>query len=867
MRRLIPTLPVHLWRCTLLAIGLACVATARWAAAADIAAQFGTGPLGGPVAGGEAAIPVHIEARVEPATAEAAATLAITARLDEGWHLYSVDQKPGGPKATKIQVSADSPQVPAGPFRPSVPPHARTVNDVPAWKGLVVEEHSGTVIWKAPLKPNPEGKSGKIKGTVSLQLCRDNACTPPETIPFTAVSGGSGDSGKGAAIDTLSPKAVGFDADSSRTGPLEAGSSAAGSTQPGSSGLAPLPPASQASASGHLKIEASFGPSRPSSAGRVWPLLLRIRPEPDWHVYAPGSTPESGVGQGKPTIVSLPESDTVRATRLTTLEATASTTGELAASAAVDGPVAVEVLLEPRAEESADRSIDLIVGYQTCSDSTCDPPGATRLTVKLPTDDDPASGRISFAAARYAEAAKAPAAIDPPAGAAGLVPTRSASISQMPPEAVAAMAPATQPSSISLPMALLMGLAGGLILNLMPCVLPVLGLKLMSFAQQSGRARQEVFETNLWYCAGLFAVFFVLATASVAANIGLGSENLAWGEQFTSTRFNVTMAAVVFAFALSFLGVWELPIPGFIGERAGHVQSKEGPMGAFLKGVLSTVLATPCSGPFLGPVFGFTLSQPTLVTYAVFGAIATGMSLPYLLVGMFPGLVKFLPKPGAWMETLKEVLGFVMLGTVVFLFTFLDHDYFVPTFALLIGIWAACWWVGRAQEASAGSAGFGRWVQAASIAAVVGSLAFAFLGPVPSILPWEPFSRARLAELRSRGATVLVDFSADWCMTCKLNLATAIETSRVKAAIESNRIVPLLADWTEESPEIKSMLETLQSRSIPVLAVFPAGPPNQPPREPIVLRDLITESQVLEAIRTAGPSRPTITDLRAAALP
>ena len=220
-----------------------------------------------------------------------------------------------------------------------------------------------------------------------------------------------------------------------------------------------------------------------------------------------------------------------------------------------------------------------------------------------------------------------------------------------------------------------------------------------------------------------------------------------------------------------------------------------------------------------------------------------------------------------WMETLKEVLGFVMLGTVVFLFTFLDHDYFVPTFALLVGIWAACWWIGRAQEALAGSAGFGRWVQGAAIAALVGSLAFAFLGPVKSILPWEPFSRARLAELRTGGATVLVDFSADWCMTCKLNLATAIETSRVKAAIDANRIVPLLADWTEESPEIKSMLETLQSRSIPVLAIFPAVKPGEPPRDPIVLRDLITESQVLDAIRQAGPSRPTAGDIRAASLP
>jgi len=397
----------------------------------------------------------------------------------------------------------------------------------------------------------------------------------------------------------------------------------------------------------------------------------------------------------------------------------------------------------------------------------------------------------------------------------------------------------------------------------MPCVLPVLGLKLMSFAQSAGRDRAEVFQTNLWYVAGLYAVFFVLATASVAANLGLGGSNLAWGEQFTSTRFNIVMCSIVFAFALSFLGVWELPIPGFIGEKAGHVQSQEGPLGSFLKGVLSTVLATPCSGPFLGPVFGFTLSQPTIVTYAVFGAIATGMALPYLLVGFFPGVAKALPRPGAWMETLKEILGFVMLGTVVFLFTFLDRDYFTATLGLLFGIWAGCWWVGKAQE-RVGAVGLSRWLAGAAVAATIGAIAMTFLGPVESIIPWEPFSRARLAELRRDGRTVLVDFSADWCRTCKLNLATAIETQKVKSKIESNRVVPLLADWTDGSIEIKQMLESLQSKSIPLLAIFPAGKPGGPLPEPIVLRDLITESQVLEALDRAGPSCCPPPEIRAA---
>jgi thiol:disulfide interchange protein len=759
--------------------------------------------------------PVRISAVVEPGADGRPAVLAVTATLEEGWHLYSLTQgkraaKPTGPKATTITVAADSPQVPAEDFVPDHAPDVRTVDDVPSWKGLTLEEHHGTVTWRAPLAANPAGKAADVRGTVSLQLCQDTACTPPETISFVATcpAAGQATGGRGEIVSHVPER-------------------------------------------GHMRIEAAFQPPLCRPAGpRTWPLVVRLIPDPDWHLYNAGSTAASRVGQGKPTIIALPSGSsgderTVRATAVVLKEATASTAPELLEAGAVEGPITFELILEPTGVEGL-QSLDAVIGFQTCTTATCDPPWATRLTAVLPSGESAAEGRITFGEARYAEAAEKPAAIEmaaaKPAGA---------SMAAMPETPVR-----TTTAPLSLPAALLAGLAGGLILNLMPCVLPVLGLKLMSFAQQSGRARQEVLQLNLWYCAGLYAVFFVLATLSVAANIGLAESNLAWGEQFTSWKFNVAMCGIVFAFALSFLGVWELPIPGFIGEKAGHVQSVEGPAGSFLKGVLSTVLATPCSGPFLGPVFGFTLTQSTSVTYAVFGAIATGMALPYLLVGVFPGLVRLLPKPGAWMGTFKEILGFVMLGTVGYLFTFLNSDFFVPTFMTLIGIWAACWWVGKAQEARGGAVGFGRWVQAATVATVIGSLAFFFLGPVKSVIEWEPFSRQRLADLRRDGATVLVDFSADWCPTCKFNLATAIETTKVKSAIEANRVVPLLADWTDGSQEIKDMLATLQSKSIPVLAVFPAPPPGGPPPAPIVLRDLITESQVLTAIKEAGPSSP-----------
>jgi thiol:disulfide interchange protein len=467
---------------------------------------------------------------------------------------------------------------------------------------------------------------------------------------------------------------------------------------------------------------------------------------------------------------------------------------------------------------------------------------------------------VEFATARYAEAAASPATIKAPA-----LPVAASGL--------AAASEAAPAASLSLPVALLYGLLGGLILNLMPCVLPVLGLKLMSFAQQSGRARQEVFAMNLWYCAGVFAVFFALATASVAANIGLAGTNLGWGQQFQFVEFRIAMIGIVFAFALSFLGVWEIPIPGFIGEQAGHVQTQEGPAGSFLKGVLGTVLATPCSGPFLGPVFGFTLTQPTAVTYAVFAAIATGMALPYILVGLFPTLVRFMPRPGAWMATFKELLGFVMLGTVAYLFYMLRQQpaWFVPTFVMLIGIWMGCWWVGRLQERQ-GAVGFDRWVQAATIAAAIGTAGFFWLGPHAGghgqLIDWQqPFSVQQLAAHRMEGATVLVDFTADWCPTCKTNLATAIETTKVAETIRKHRVVPILADFTDRSPEIDRFLASMGSRSIPFLVIFPGSEPGEPLRDPIVLRDAITESQLLAALEKAGPSCCPPPTIRAAQLP
>ena len=262
----------------------------------------------------------------------------------------------------------------------------------------------------------------------------------------------------------------------------------------------------------------------------------------------------------------------------------------------------------------------------------------------------------------------------------------------------------------------------GFLLNLMPCVLPVVGLKLLSFIQQSNDSRRRVLLLNVAYSAGLMSVMLVLATFAVFAGLG-------WGEQFSSTTFSVTLAAIVFAFGLSFLGVWEIPVPGFVGTTGGSA-SGEGYGGAFSKGVLSTLLATPCSGPFLGSALAWAVVQPAYLTYAVFAFVALGMASPYLLVGLFPRLVRFLPRPGNWMVTFKQMMGFVLLATVVYLLSFISAPSVVPTVLVLLGVGFGCWWVGRGQMLESRGRRLRAWSLAAASLVATAWLSFGWLEDV-----------------------------------------------------------------------------------------------------------------------------------------
>jgi suppressor for copper-sensitivity B len=563
----------------------------------------------------------------------------------------------------------------------------------------------------------------------------------------------------------------------------------------------------------NAKITGELGVAAAAPGDKV-PLRLTITPSDGRHAYELVSLPpdEKALGN-KPTLIAIKAPIGYKVQPVT------------AGSPAVqgdglkhyEGPVTFSSLVEvpSSAKPGETQIISGIMGFQVCSKTACDPHTAVRFDLSLPIKAASESGTVAavFETATYGEAAEeVKKNVVPPLDAKMLFTVIGAS------------------------------LLGGLILNLMPCVLPVIGLKILSFVEQAHHDRKQVLTLNLWYSAGLVLVFLALATLSVVLNKG-------WGEQFTSTWFNVALSGLVFAMALSFLGVWEIPIPGFVGSgRTGDLAQKEGAGGAFAKGILTTILATPCSGPFLGFVFGFTLNQPAYVVYTVFASIGLGMASPYLLIGVFPQLIRFLPKPGVWMETFKQAMGFVLLGTVVFLFTFIDKNYLVPTFAILMAIWVGCWWIGRVPLTAEIGKKTAGWATGILLMVVLGGGAFAALRPAEPVLPWQGFTVAAVEDAKKGGKIVMIDFTADWCLTCKTNLKLAVDTKKTLAVVNKYDVVPFLADWTKPSDEIKSTLHSLGSNSIPVLAIYPAGQPDKP----IVLRDLLTQQDVIDALEKAG---------------
>ncbi len=388
--------------------------------------------------------------------------------------------------------------------------------------------------------------------------------------------------------------------------------------------------------------------------------------------------------------------------------------------------------------------------------------------------------------------------------------------------------------------ALGLGLLGGFILNLMPCVLPVIALKIFGFIGQAGESRQRVFRVGLAFVAGIFAWFMMLAALVVGARAA--GHELAWAFQFQNPVFVFSMAILVFVFALNLLGLFEIWIPGT--GRIVSLSSKEGYGGAFLHGAFATLLATPCTGPFLGPVLPLAFTQSAGVTFAMFAAIATGMGLPYLVLTAQPAWMRFLPKPGPWMVRLKQLMGFLLLGTVVWLLGVLsslgEKSDGISAIWILLGVGTACWIFGTWI-----TPGARRFQQALALLAMAGAIGLSLFFARPrETAGWENWTPERVAMLRKEGKPIFIDFTADWCLNCKYNERFILDAEPVRAALRN--FVTLKADWTKGDPVITAELKRLGRSGVPVYAVYPEGE-----GEAEILPEILTQNIVIDALRRA----------------
>ncbi|MFV2067461.1 MAG: cytochrome c biogenesis protein CcdA, partial [Pirellulales bacterium] len=613
--------------------------------------------LGGQTA---AAPSVQVEAGFTVQADSSQGTLVVQAKIASPFHIYSITQPAGGPQKTRIELEPSAHYRQTGPFQANPPPATHIDNEV--WVGLRLEEHTGQVTWTAPMElaqgVNP--KQLTITGNVDLQACDAGSCVPLK-VPFAARLQQADQQSATEVADgakALPPQKVATESFAS-VPPSSTPSSLKTPNSPVSVGM-------YAPAGGSVTIEGYLEPATVAPNGTTR-LVITARPQAGWHIYAREDRDPKEIS--KPTLIVIDHPDGTVVYRATT-DAEVTEKDQTDLGLGIDryheGPVTWTVPIEvPADARRGEHAIAGIIGYQICTDHGCKPPTAARFRATLTVGRSGPGERkpVQLFKATYREAAllAQDLPIPPPADS---VQDNSFDLVE-------------SGENASLAWMLLQGFLGGLILNIMPCVLPVIGLKVMSFVEQSRHNRARALVLNIWYALGITSVFLLLAALAVVAG-------MTWGEHFGFDLFNITLAAIVFAMGLSLLGVWEIPIPGFVGgSRAADLSQQEGPGGAFLKGVITTVLATPCTGPLMGAALFWAVNQEPMTTFAVFGAMGVGMSTPYLIIGAFPELIRWLPKPGPWMVTFKQLMGFILLGTVIFLLTFIHPQLIVPTVTLL----------------------------------------------------------------------------------------------------------------------------------------------------------------------------------------
>ncbi len=394
---------------------------------------------------------------------------------------------------------------------------------------------------------------------------------------------------------------------------------------------------------------------------------------------------------------------------------------------------------------------------------------------------------------------------------------------------------ATAPSAVNRPTdrgglgwKLLAAFFGGLILNIMPCVLPVIALKIFGFVHQAGQEPARIFRLGLAFTAGVFAFFLLLATAVVQLKTAFN-----WGYVLQNPYSLSLIVALVFAFSLNLLGVFEIALSGGAASKLGELSQREGFGGAFVHGFFTTLLGTSCTAPFLAASLGYATTQPAPIIYLIFLAIATGMALPYFLLTARPAWLRLVPKPGLWMERVKQLMGFVMLAVAVWLFGVLALRGAAVTAGMgwfLLVVALGCWAMGAWRESALARVAF--------VALAIGGYFF-FLHPPLGAEPvstqtrqtkrigsveWQPYSDEAVAAARSAGQPVFIDFTAEWCINCQVYEQAVLATEAVGAKLAEKKVVALYADWTNTNdPVVTKALKSFGRVGVPLYVLYRPG--------------------------------------------
>ena len=785
--------------------------------------QFNRGP-------GDPNLKITSAIRMQPGSR--IGVLEITANMNRSWHVYSLTQPAGGPMKSVIKLDDTNQFRLLGSFAPDHPPKLHFL-DVFRMNG----EEFSKVTWSAPIEVLGSIDNLKITGFVEGQVCADGgAC-----IPFDRDKGSFAATVNGQLTPAETKTLEGVDVDGAHArirSWLSTDSAKPGDTVQMYVAFNPQP-------KWHVYAWAEKPPSpfqKPTLIHAALPSGWKTGPvtsaspivseeglpnDPPIRYYAGSATitvPIQIPATAKPGVQPLsghvafqtcsttcdPPTAVTWTSQLKILDDATTKTGSLGAVSFGSKPVAYNAVIKALAANAPATATSPVVAATEPS-SPVEPPqkyagnaleAPDKSTDPAPflmdsvVDSQPDSQVDSAVALNVPD--EQVAATNPGASAVGPI----SSVNDIAFEE-------GEETNSSLLGILGAAFVGGFVLNFMPCVLPVIGLKVLSFVDQAGSDRVKVFNLNLVYSLGMLTIFWILAALAAAPAMGLAKEEFGWGAQFAYQGFAIPVVAVVFVMALSFLGVWEIPIPGFAaGSKATDLAAKEGYSGAFFKGVITTLLATPCAAPGLAAAYAFAVgSGSAFLPFLIFTVLGLGMALPYLLIGAFPSLVSFLPKPGPWMESFKQLMGFVLLGTVIFLLQNVTFPNLVPTIGLLFGLWFACWWIGSVPMTAEPEKRMRAWAIAAVIALLATVVSFgrsfdAFgrnFGSLRSAsqqkynfgidrilsergealaagvdvedkpeahsanaLPWETFSPRLLDELVRDGNTVLVDFTADW---------------------------------------------------------------------------------------------------------